>query len=183
MSLLDQIEEKLERLGYALVRTIIVREGAMSHALVLARRLTDSAHAVWRSSSEGDHFNGLFTGQYDMTLAEAEAHFELRASETTPFATTRQRRVDPKLEGACELLLGLPPVKWEAWLGRNTSDTAREACKQLECVAVQAVRMASFMERRVDGMTHEAAVREQNNRATKVRRTLGFTVPRDDLTF
>ena len=185
MSLLDQIEEKLEQLGCTLVRAIIVREGTMSHALVLARRLINSAHTVWRSSSEGDHFNGLFSGQYDMTLAEAEAEaqFELRASEVAPFDTTRQRRVDPKLEEACELLLGLPPVEWEAWLSRNTSDTVRKTCKQLERVAVQAARMASYLNSRADGATHLQALNGQNRIAERVRRAMGFTVPRDDLNF
>lgn len=181
MSLLDQIRTKLAELEYELVRALIVPEREMDHALVLARRLDGASHAVWRAASERGEWRGMTGGQYDMSLEEAEAHFELRAAESSSFATNRLRKVDRRMSYACDLLLTLPPTEWRKYVDAR-SDQVR-LVKDLEGIVEQATRLATFVEASMQGLSHETAVAMQNRAAAKVRRVLGYDAPPPKLEF
>lgn len=61
---------------------------------------------------------------------------------------------------------------------------AQQLVRMLEANAVEAARRAAYIEARcVDRRSHADAVKAQNRLATKVRRALGFTYPKQDVSF
>lgn len=81
-----------------------------------------------------------------------------------------------------EMLDG-PMVNWSQQIA--TLDT-KEMCNiedQAWDAIVRMARIATYVEFRAGGYTHTRAVKEQNKMATKVRRVIGFSYPKDDITF
>ena len=80
-------------------------------------------------------------------------------------------------------LVESPMVDWrEAYelnVGNVWSDTERTAAH----VAIRNARLSAYLSRRMAGASHEVAVRHQNAVAAKVRKALGFTYFKDDVSF
>lgn len=85
-------------------------------------------------------------------------------------------------------LMQLPPVQWRAAVAGLTSTQLVEVENELDAVVLGAVRLAGYL-RGVEGgkveedATHRAGVRKSNGVVAAVRRTLGYTYPRQDLSF
>lgn len=59
-----------------------------------------------------------------------------------------------------------------------------EVANALDSYAVHLTRMAAYLSGRIwFGMNHKEAVRRQNSRAAKVRRAIGYTFPKLDISF
>lgn len=179
MSLLDQVRGKLAELEYELVRVLIVPEREMDHALVLARRLDGTSHAVWRAALERGEWRGMTGGQYDMDLEEAEALFRLRAARSSPFAMILGER-EPVRRRALDLLL-VPPVQWEtlAEVSPEKSPEWRSLVLALDNIATTAARLSRYLGERCVNATHDEAVARQNKLAVKVRKVLGYNTTLD----
>lgn len=80
-------------------------------------------------------------------------------------------------------LLWSAPVTWERAIDRMAEPMRIEIARTLNVIAVQAARVAEYVEARAYGADHRAAVRASNARVRKVRRALGYTYSNQDLTF
>jgi hypothetical protein len=75
----------------------------------------------------------------------------------------------------------------DAYCKRRKPSELDETARELDSIAIQAVRMAAYLMRRSgDGCGddgHAAAVKHQNKQAAKVRKAIGFTYPKQDINF
>ncbi len=84
---------------------------------------------------------------------------------------------------------GRPPAEWQAAVDRMSRLKRGDIASHLNAMAIRFARAAVYMERRygcygwAGDEGHSYAVKEQNLAVTKVRRALGFTAAKDDLTF
>ena len=76
----------------------------------------------------------------------------------------------------------LPPVQWDSFTAMLTPNQIERLADQLSSEAQALTRAAVYFEtRRIS--RHAGAVKAQNKAATVVRKVLGYTYPRDVLTF
>lgn len=86
-----------------------------------------------------------------------------------------------------EELVNTPRSEWEQMFTGIHGDDLLLTANRLRELAVQAVRMAAYIDARggegaID-KGHEAAVKAQNDLAERVRATLDYQHPRDELIF
>lgn len=83
-------------------------------------------------------------------------------------------------------LLASPMAQWDTILSRN-SDAVSEADDYLMATVEKAARASGYIAGRVGsgGLTrgHAEGVKRSNTFAAKVRRVLGFTYPKNDISF
>ncbi len=79
--------------------------------------------------------------------------------------------------------LRVPPVKWQEVFEAVAAEDRTGFVRDLEALAERATRMAAYFNRRHLGNDHAAAVRKSNSAGTAVRRALGFSYPKQDITF
>jgi len=63
------------------------------------------------------------------------------------------------------------------------TDHIQELCEVMESHAVWLIRASAYLESRVEMQGHDSAVKAQNKVAAKVRRAMGYTYPRNDITW
>ena len=85
-------------------------------------------------------------------------------------------------------LLELAMVDWPTWVdhvlpfgerAERCGSVAREAARAAE----RAIRLMAYLEARSINESHQQAVSAQNKAATKVRRAIGYSYPKQDVNF
>ena len=80
-------------------------------------------------------------------------------------------------------MLALPPVKWaehcESLSGDDLYNLEVDLCRNIATMA----RLRGYVDARVCGGDHRSGVYSSNLFASKVRKLLGFSYPKDDMTF
>lgn len=83
--------------------------------------------------------------------------------------------------------LARPMVEWEAIADKLTTAERGELANTLNQIAQRATRAATYFEERYGygcgDQGHATAVKKQNKVVERVRRVLGFSAPRLDVTF
>jgi len=84
-------------------------------------------------------------------------------------------------------LINIDPPKWRETFSDIHPEDLRLLSNSLINLSVLAARMSAYIDARGGeggkDQGHEAAVRQQNDRAAKIREVLGFQNPRADLEF
>lgn len=96
----------------------------------------------------------------------------------------------PQIEIQDELaarIINSAPVDWQAIADAMTASERDEVSRKLENSAVWMSRAAAYFEERggygCGDQGHSAAVKVQSKQAEKVRRALGFSYPKQNITF
>lgn len=94
--------------------------------------------------------------------------------------------VDP----AIAHLLSLPMVEWDGFISRMLTTQPRlrvlEVMNEMDALAEKTIRLRGYLEMREGGGSdrgHTEAVSESNRLTTLARKALGYTYPRQDVTF
>lgn len=100
-----------------------------------------------------------------------------------------------------DLALNTPPVEWDevanrwinSWLAKGylppvvSCRTMAEAIQELDGIIIRLVRFRAYLDMRYGNgcgdQGHNDGVKEQNKLAAKVRKALGYTKAKDDITF
>lgn len=84
-------------------------------------------------------------------------------------------------------ILQAPMIEWEGIASEMSAEDRGEVARKLNAQAEYLVRVASYFEERYGygcgDQGHAAAVKAQNRVATRVRRALGFSIPKQDINF
>lgn len=84
-------------------------------------------------------------------------------------------------------LLKLPPAKWEAAADRMATRDRSEIVRELDALLDKAARLRGYFDERhgygCGDQGHKSAVKECNRLGAKIRRTLGYSYPRQDIHF
>jgi hypothetical protein len=84
-------------------------------------------------------------------------------------------------------ILARPMVEWEASADKMTTAERGEVARALNTMAERAARAASYFEERYGygcgDQGHSRAVKKQNKLAERIRKALGFTYAKQDVTF
>lgn len=76
-----------------------------------------------------------------------------------------------------------PMVEWRKEVERMSLDERRRLADDAAALAIKAARLAAYAEAARANLGPYKALRNQNSVAAKVRRALGFTQAKDDITF
>lgn len=77
----------------------------------------------------------------------------------------------------------VPPVRWAEVYRRLPEKSRKEYADDLMALAQASARMAGYFYWRSLGQDHHAAVRKSNTCVAAIRKALGYTYPRDDISF
>lgn len=81
------------------------------------------------------------------------------------------------------MLMNLPPRKWEAALAEYSDTVRREIAEDLEGLAERAALVAGYVGARAQERNHQAGVKRANKLCTAIRKAIGFSYPKYDLSF
>lgn len=79
--------------------------------------------------------------------------------------------------------LRLPMAGWDRHTSRKASYELHDLQSGLAGLCVHVARAAGYFGARSHGRDHRQAVKASNATAARVRRALGYTIPRDDINF
>jgi hypothetical protein len=98
----------------------------------------------------------------------------------------RPEKPDPILERA-KKMASMAPAGWEAYVDALNSSERRELAESLEGLLVWAARAFGYADHRHGGgcndQGHTDSVKNSNKMAAKVRKAIGFTVAKHDISF
>lgn len=82
-------------------------------------------------------------------------------------------------------LFAYPPSLWDEIIGANSGQGEHNPYIMANCngLAERLVRLGEYTETRLNLGGHEQAVGNQNRRATKVRKAMGYSYPKQDIDF
>lgn len=89
---------------------------------------------------------------------------------------------EPTTENRITQFLNAPMVEWSDLQHGLFEETKAEMVAELDGIIIKGARLRAYMERRRNG-THLEAVKYSNDLAAKVRKALGYTQARHDITF
>lgn len=90
---------------------------------------------------------------------------------------------EPTTKEQADALLNAPMVEWSELQHGLFRETEQEIIHHLDAVIERAARLRAYLDVRIIGGDHNRAVRRQNALATKIRRELGYSAPRQDVIF
>jgi len=89
---------------------------------------------------------------------------------------------DVRLQRAHKFM-NLPPRQWETALSTYSNTEQKEIAEDLEGIAEQAALVAGYVGARSMNQNHKAGVKRANRLCTAIRKAIGFSYPKYDLSF
>mgnify|MGYP001566975934 CR=1 FL=1 len=82
---------------------------------------------------------------------------------------------------ALELLQSYAPVAWEEWVNTHDATDVQDMALTFEALALHAASFGRYLDYRALGQSHSTSVRAMNTTRVTLRRSLGYSQPKDDL--
>jgi hypothetical protein len=83
---------------------------------------------------------------------------------------------------AFDILMALPPVQWDEYQHAHGEQELGALVLELDAIAERAARLSAYLQA-TEHHDHAYAVKRQNTVGAHVRKALGFTQARADITF